>query len=406
MSENTETAVPCPFCGVALTQAEPGLNFRHADNDCFIGETTIPLTKLARWNQRAGTPIECVPVKASAKELTWKVFCPETGSCDAETPFGNYVVQAEDSRTWKMWIPGAADEEVEGTYTTRDDAIAAAQSDFKKRVEASIGSRIECTSVASDIAKTDDLETAADNPVATVEIVAAATHDEPPRVRVSRAVAELANAGLELASYASYAEIIGAIGHNRAAVRKWCDKVFRFNAALEKELDACGAPSRWTGDISLDNETDRFIAYITQPPLQEDSELGTRCVTYDEILRTVCHHLEIPHSESGPCDDVRVYDRALSAADEYTKKADADLAVNRKARFAAEAEVERLRVAADHIAPYLRWTIGPESAGHHPTMPSAVAAFHVAFDIDTKKKRMDRLRGSLARARKAEGDNG
>jgi hypothetical protein len=57
-----------------------------------------------------------------------------------------------------------------------------------------------------------------------------------------------------------------------------------------------------------------------------------------------------------------------------------------------QAEIERLRNAADYIAPYLRWTVGEESPGHHPTMPSAVAAFHVAFDIDTPEKRMARMR--------------
>lgn len=43
--------------------------------------------------------------------------------------------------------------------------------------------------------------------------------------------------------------------------------------------------------------------------------------------------------------------------------------------------------AALRIAPYLIWTIGEESPGHHPTMPSAVAAFLRAFDIDTPEKR-------------------
>ncbi len=64
-------------------------------------------------------------------------------------------------------------------------------------------------------------------------------------------------------------------------------------------------------------------------------------------------------------------------------------------RKRCEAEIKRLRKAADYISPYLRWTIGDESPGHHPTMPSAVAAFHVAFDIDTQEKRMARLRASL-----------
>jgi hypothetical protein len=64
-------------------------------------------------------------------------------------------------------------------------------------------------------------------------------------------------------------------------------------------------------------------------------------------------------------------------------------------RKRGQAEIERLRKAADYISPYLRYTVGEESPGHHPTMPSAVAAFHVAFDIDTQEKRAARARASL-----------
>lgn len=38
-----------------------------------------------------------------------------------------------------------------------------------------------------------------------------------------------------------------------------------------------------------------------------------------------------------------------------------------------------LLTACLNILPYLRWTIGPESPSHHPTMPSAVAAFEAAL---------------------------
>ncbi len=74
----------------------------------------------------------------------------------------------------------------------------------------------------------------------------------------------------------------------------------------------------------------------------DSTALVERLNLYEEILRVVCHHLELPQSESGPADDLTLYDRALEAADEYTKKADADLAVNRDKRFAAEALAMRL----------------------------------------------------------------
>ena len=41
--------------------------------------------------------------------------------------------------------------------------------------------------------------------------------------------------------------------------------------------------------------------------------------------------------------------------------------------------VARLVDAARALQPYLDWTLGPESPGHHPTMASAVAAFKEAL---------------------------
>jgi hypothetical protein len=38
-------------------------------------------------------------------------------------------------------------------------------------------------------------------------------------------------------------------------------------------------------------------------------------------------------------------------------------------------EIEAATKAMRYILPYLEWTIGAESPGHHPTMPSAVEAF-------------------------------
>lgn len=52
--------------------------------------------------------------------------------------------------------------------------------------------------------------------------------------------------------------------------------------------------------------------------------------------------------------------------------------------------------AALRILPYLRWTVGPESPGHHPTMPSAVAAFQDAFGWDTDEKRTAAMRATAA----------
>jgi hypothetical protein len=44
----------------------------------------------------------------------------------------------------------------------------------------------------------------------------------------------MGKAGMELAEYASYAEIVGGIAVNRAQIRKWCDEIY----ALHKQLNA------------------------------------------------------------------------------------------------------------------------------------------------------------------------
>lgn len=49
--------------------------------------------------------------------------------------------------------------------------------------------------------------------------------------------AEISSYATELAEYSSYAEIIGAISHNRKAIRMYCDKVFAYNRAIDLEED-------------------------------------------------------------------------------------------------------------------------------------------------------------------------
>lgn len=47
-------------------------------------------------------------------------------------------------------------------------------------------------------------------------------------------------------------------------------------------------------------------------------------------------------------------------------------------RDALLARIAELETAASRILPYLVWTVGEESPGHHPTLPSAVSAFKAA----------------------------
>ena len=47
----------------------------------------------------------------------------------------------------------------------------------------------------------------------------------------------MAASGFELASYASYSEIVGCITHNRSAIRTECDSVFQQRADINEKLD-------------------------------------------------------------------------------------------------------------------------------------------------------------------------
>lgn len=73
------------------------------------------------------------------------------------------------------------------------------------------------------------------------------------------------------------------------------------------------------------------------PDLRELSD------TYEDILRCVCGHLELPQSESGPADDITLYDVALHNSDLLYRTTEAERVEHKNARYKAEAEIERLR---------------------------------------------------------------
>ena len=81
----------------------------------------------------------------------------------------------------------------------------------------------------------------------------------------------------------------------------------------------------------------------------------------------------------GPCDQ-HVPGCALDGADVriHRTQSEAIAAWNRRAD-PTPPEIARLRGAARNIMPYLHWTVGPESPGYHPTMPSAVDDFAAAL---------------------------
>ena len=84
----------------------------------------------------------------------------------------------------------------------------------------------------------------------------------------------------------------------------------------------------------------------------EVAELRLTLERYEDCLRTVCHHLELPQSESGPCDDPSRYDRALEAllVDLATTEAERKLASER--RFRAEAALQPFADAAKGLSDF------------------------------------------------------
>jgi len=75
---------------------------------------------------------------------------------------------------------------------------------------------------------------------------------QPPKAETPAGVGEaadkLSNAALELAEYASYAETIGAISHNRSTIRTWCDAVFKASREYEAIAALSTAPAARPGD--------------------------------------------------------------------------------------------------------------------------------------------------------------
>lgn len=123
-------------------------------------------------------------------------------------------------------------------------------------------------------------------------------------------------------------------------------------AALADNYEPAPAERKmlWQQDADNAEAGAKAVREILSPaPAELSVGVEDRCATYEDILRIVCGHLELPQSESGPADDVRLYDRALEAMDVYSKKADAYLAENTRLRFKAEAQVFQLRKALAEI---------------------------------------------------------
>lgn len=81
-----------------------------------------------------------VPIGAvKVKPLEWRIFCSASGNCDAETPFGQYVIQSEpegETPRWCMYLPNENDAHT--AHPTLKAAKAAAQADYEARIRSAI----------------------------------------------------------------------------------------------------------------------------------------------------------------------------------------------------------------------------------------------------------------------------
>jgi hypothetical protein len=116
-----------------------------------------------------------------------------------------------------------------------------------------------------------------------------------------------------------------------------------------------------------------FVQCLQVARATEFAAIGTCCkrcgIAAPASFADDCDRLECEYREPGWLADVR-----KQVAEHATKPTEK----------AGDAEDGLLR-AARNIWPYIEWTVGPESPGHHPTMPSAAGAFKDALNAALAK---------------------
>lgn len=145
MAEN-EALKPCPFCGSAARRITKGLSrgrVKCSDTpkgvaNCRISSLTWPVET---WNTRAALAAE-KQEPAAVTPLKWEVYSPGADSQNGHTgrriiercrhAWGSYFVELGGSG-WFLHF-GFIGPELDGPLASLDDAKAAAQADFDRRI--------------------------------------------------------------------------------------------------------------------------------------------------------------------------------------------------------------------------------------------------------------------------------
>jgi hypothetical protein len=127
--------------------------------------------------------------------------------------------------------------------------------------------------------------------------------------------------------------------------------------------------------LALANQT---LAASDRAHMAKIEQLQREVDLYTDILRSICGLLELPHSESGPCDGVGYYTRAIEGLQVDLAKTEAERAEHATARYKAEAEAERLKgllagLGAEPHCWFMEAEDGQNSAGPFDTQEQAEA---------------------------------
>jgi hypothetical protein len=112
-----------------------------------------------------------------------------------------------------------------------------------------------------------------------------------------------------------------------------------FEEELRKSLEITEeALRRANGEIESLALANQTLAASDRAHMTKIEQLQREVDLYTDILRSICGLLELPHSESGPCDGVGYYTRAIENLQVDLARTEAERVEHSRARYKAEAE--------------------------------------------------------------------